>query len=60
MNKDKSKDKFYFIQLNLLKDKHKELIKWIMEQADLNEQSLSAFCIMAIKRFKEEQEKIKE
>lgn len=53
MRKDKSKNSLYFIQLNLQKEKHKELIEWIKKQADLNEQSLSAFCISILKEYKE-------
>jgi hypothetical protein len=49
MRKDKSKSGLYFIQLNLQKEKHKGLIEWIKEQAEINEQSLSAFCISVLK-----------
>jgi hypothetical protein len=57
MRKDKSKASLYFIQLNLQKEKHSALIEWIKEQADQNEQSLSAFCISILKeRYTEEQD----
>jgi hypothetical protein len=49
MRKDKSKAGLYFIQLNLQKEKHAGLIEWIKKQAELNEQSLSAFCISILK-----------
>jgi hypothetical protein len=45
------KKEYYFIQLNLQKEKHKDLIEWIKEKAELNEQSLSAFCIKIIKEY---------
>lgn len=52
--KDKSKEKLYFISLNLVKNKHAELIKWIKESADDNEQSLSSFCILMLKKCMED------
>ena len=39
----------YFIQLNLQTIKHKDLIEWIKERAELNDQSLSTFCINSLK-----------
>jgi len=45
------KKEYYFIQLNLQTDKHKDLIEWIKEKAAENEQSLSAFCIKIIKDY---------
>ena len=44
------RDKFYFISINLLRDKHKELIAWIKEQADEQESSISSFCINLMKK----------
>ena len=49
----KAKENLYFISLNLMKDKHKDLIEWIKQQSSNNEQSLSAFCISIIKKYKE-------
>ena len=53
--KDKSKDKLYFISLNLVKNKHEKLINWIKESANKNEQSLSSFCILMLKKCMERQ-----
>jgi len=47
------KKNFYFISLNLIKDKHEDLIEWIKQQSSINEQSLSAFCISILKKYKE-------
>jgi hypothetical protein len=43
------RDKFYFISLNLLKDKHGDVIEWVKKQADEREMSISSFCISLIK-----------
>lgn len=51
MRKELSRDNLYFIQLNLKKDKHEDLIEWIKEQAEKKEQSLSAFCINILKEY---------
>ena len=48
-----NKRDYYFIQLNLQKEKHKDLIEWIKNMAAKNEQSLSALCIKIIKDFAE-------
>lgn len=44
------RDKFYFISLNFIKDKHKDLIEWIKSQADEQESSISSFCINLMKK----------
>ena len=56
MRKGLPRDNLYFIQLNLRKDKHNGLIEWIKAQADLKEQSLSAFCISILKEYYAEDE----
>lgn len=45
-----ARSKFNFISLNLLKDKHKGLIKWIKEESFENEMSISSFCIKILKK----------
>jgi hypothetical protein len=54
--KDKSKERLYFLTINFVKDRHKDLIEWLKSAAERNEQSLSAFCITALKRLKEQEE----
>jgi hypothetical protein len=54
--KDKSKDRLYFLTINFVKDRHKDLIEWLRAAAERNEQSLSAFCITALKKLKEQEE----
>ena len=49
------KEKFSFISLNLLKKRHKNLIKWIKYLAEDKEMSISSFCISVL-----EQEYIKQ
>jgi hypothetical protein len=53
------KDKFYFIALNLLKERHSELIEWIKEEAKKEGRSLSSFCINAVKEYRKQKEMIK-
>lgn len=55
MRKSRPKKDLYFIQLNLQMIKHRDLIEWIKEQAELKEQSLSAFCIKKLKECKDEE-----
>jgi hemerythrin len=50
MNADKSKQKLYFITLNLHRKKHAELIEWIKSVAEKDEQSLSSLCIKLLKQ----------
>jgi len=45
----KNRKDYYFIELNLQRDKHAELIEWIKKKAGENEQSLSSFCIKILK-----------
>lgn len=47
-----TRNKFKFVTLNLLKAKHKDLIKWIVEQASDSEMSISSFCISVLKKYK--------
>ena len=47
------KDKFKIISLNMLKDKHRELIKWVYAEASNREMSVSGFCISILKQYKE-------
>ena len=51
------RQEYNFIQLNLLTEKHKALIEWIKKGAEENEQSLSAFCIKALKDHMEAEKK---
>ena len=48
-----SKDKFKIISLNMLKNKHKSLIKWIYYEASNREMSVSGFCISILKQYRE-------
>ena len=48
-----SKNKFKIISLNMLKDKHRELIKWIYDEASNREMSVSGFCISILKQYME-------
>lgn len=45
----KNKRDYYFIQLNLRKEKHKDLIEMIKTNAKANEQSLSSYVIKILK-----------
>ena len=49
--------KYYFITINLLNDKHKNIIEWIKSGADESEQSLSSFCISKLKEIFNEENK---
>lgn len=57
MNADKSKQKLYFITLNLHRKKHAELIEWIKNIAEKDEQSLSSLCIKLLKQCMAEAER---
>jgi hypothetical protein len=54
--KDKSKERLYFISLNLVKERHKDLIEWIKKSASKEERSLSSFCILILKKYMEGQD----
>lgn len=54
MDSNKYRNNFYFIQLNLQKCKHKDLIEWIKKTANEEEQSLSSLCIKIIKNYMEQ------
>jgi hypothetical protein len=54
--KDKSKERLYFLTINFVPERHKDLIEWVKKSAEYNEQSLSAFCISALKKLKEQEE----
>jgi hypothetical protein len=43
------KDKYKSIQLNLLRDKHSELIKWLEKLSDEEERSLNSIIIYILK-----------
>lgn len=45
-----ARNKFTFISLNMIKDKHDDLIKWIKEESFEREMSMSAFCISILKK----------
>ena len=53
----KTDREYIFVHLNLQKDKHKDLIEWIKTESEENEQSLSAFCILMLKKCMQEAEK---
>lgn len=52
------KSNLYIISLNLVKDKHKDLIEWIKKEAQEEERSISAFCINILKEYKKQKEKM--
>lgn len=54
--KDKSKEGLYFVSINFVIERHKDLIDWLKKSAEHNEQSLSAFCISALKKLKEQED----
>jgi hypothetical protein len=54
---EKRKEKFYIIALNLLKERHGELIEWIKEEAKKEDRSLSSFCINAVREYRKQKEK---
>lgn len=49
-SKDPSKQQFHFVTMNLHRDKHQELITWLKETAEEEEQSLSSLCIKLLKQ----------
>ena len=51
-----ARDRFYFITLNFIKEKHKDLIEWVKREADDREMSLSSFCISILKKYKADME----
>ena len=55
--KDKSKERLYFLTINFVPERHQELIDWVKKSALHDEQSLSAFCISALKKLKEQEER---
>jgi hypothetical protein len=57
MNKDPNKEKFHFLTINLLKDRHNDLIEWIKIRAQDKEQSMSSFIISLLKKCKDEEDK---
>jgi len=44
------KDKYKSIQLNLLKEKHRDLIEWLENLSDEEERSLNSIIIHILKR----------
>lgn len=44
------KDNYKSVQVNLLKDKHKELIDWLIKVCDDEERSLNSFIINLLKK----------
>ena len=52
-----NKDRFKVVSLNFIRKKHKELLKWIYDEAENREMSVSAFCISIIKYYKANMEK---
>ena len=44
------KDNYKSVQVNLLKDKHKELINWLTKVCDDEERSLNSFIISLLKK----------
>ena len=47
-----SKKNLYFISLNMNKDKHKDLIKWLKDLAKEQDRSLSYLCIKLLESCK--------
>ena len=43
------KDNYRSIQVNLLKDKHKQIIEWLDQKCDEQERSLNSFILQLIK-----------
>ena len=44
------KDNYKSVQVNLLRDKHKDLIEWLEKKADLEERSLNSIFIHILKK----------
>jgi len=50
-----SKKNLYFISLNMNKEKHKDLIKWLKDLAKEQDRSLSYLCIKLLESCKNEE-----
>jgi hypothetical protein len=53
----KSREKFWFVSLNVLRDKNKELIEWIKTESELDQRSISSFCIRVLDEYRKQKEK---
>lgn len=51
------REKFWFVSLNILKDKHKDLIEWIKNSSEADSRSISTFCILALEEYRKQKEK---
>lgn len=49
------KEKYWFVTLNMLRDKHRDIIDWVREQADLQDRSISSYVIQILKEKYEEE-----
>jgi hypothetical protein len=54
--KDQSKKGLYFLTINFVLKRHRDLIDWVKKSAEESEQSMSAFCISALKKLKDQEE----
>ena len=52
----KAHSNLYIMAVNFDRVKHKELVEWIKKQADLDDRSVSSFCIAAIKEYRKQRE----
>lgn len=50
------KEKYWFVTLNMLRDKHRDIIDWVRKQADLQDRSISSYVIQILKEKYEESE----
>ena len=50
-------DRYFFLALNFLNKRHKDLIQWIKETSKEQQYSLSAFCINILQKEFERQKK---